>query len=72
MPSADRRLGYRTTILAHMIRKKLCAERLPKASCVGCGFEGLDLVTDALVGPVACPFGLRLDAQLRHSPAHTS
>ena len=28
MPSADRRAGYRAIILAHMIRKKLGAERL--------------------------------------------
>jgi hypothetical protein len=58
MPRADRRPGYRTIILAHMIRKKPCAERLSKASCLGFGFEGLDFVTDALVGFAACPFGL--------------
>ena len=38
--------GYGTIILAHMIRKKLCAERLSKPSCPGFGFEGLDFVTD--------------------------
>jgi hypothetical protein len=43
-----------------MIRKKPCAERLAKASCLGFGFEGLDFVTNALVGFAACPFGLGL------------
>jgi hypothetical protein len=54
-------LGYRTIILAHMICKKLGAKSLSKASCLGFGFEGLDFVTDALVGSAACPFGLEWD-----------
>jgi hypothetical protein len=60
-PDAARRStpGYRTIILAHMIRKKLCIERLSEPSCLRFGFEALDFVTDTLVSPAACPFRLR-------------
>jgi len=37
---------------------ELCADRLPKPSCLSSGFEGLDFVTDALVSSAMCPFGL--------------
>jgi hypothetical protein len=57
MPRADQRSGYRTIILAHMIRKKLGAEGLSASLCLGFGFEGLDLVTNALVGSAARSFG---------------
>src|SRR5262245_37226084 len=57
IPRADQRAGYKTIILAHMIREKLGAERLSKASCLGFGLEGLDFVTDALVSPVSVHFG---------------
>jgi len=40
--------GYGTIILAHMIRKKLCAERLSKASCPGFGGEDVDLLEKGL------------------------
>ena len=49
--------GYRAIILAHMIRKKLDAEGLSVSLCLGFGFEGLDFVSDALVGFATLPFG---------------
>jgi hypothetical protein len=41
-----------------VIGEELCAERLLEPLCLSFGFEGLDFVTNALVGPTACPFGL--------------
>jgi hypothetical protein len=40
-----------------MIRKKLGAEGLSVSLCLGFGFEGLDFVSDALVGFATLPFG---------------
>src|SRR5262245_14206822 len=39
MPRADRRPGYRTIILAYMIREKRRAERRSKATCLGFGLQ---------------------------------
>jgi hypothetical protein len=36
-----------------VIGEELRAERLLEAMCLGIGFEGLDLLGDALVGPAA-------------------
>ena len=41
-----------------MISEGANIKLLTEASCVGFGFEGLDLVTNALVSSAACPFGL--------------
>jgi hypothetical protein len=41
-----------------MVSEQLRAEGLLTPSPVGFGFEGLDFVTNALVGPAAGPFGL--------------
>jgi hypothetical protein len=40
-----------------MIRKKPCAEQFLEAMCLDRCFQGLDLVSDALVGFAASPFG---------------
>jgi hypothetical protein len=40
-----------------VIGEELCAERLSETSCLGFGFECLDLFTDVLVSPAASPFG---------------
>ena len=52
---------YDTSLLSGVMGEEFCAEGLPKPSCFGFGFEGLDFVTDALVGSAACPFGLEWD-----------
>ncbi len=44
-----------------MISEELCCYWLTEALCLGFGFEGLDLVTNALVGSAACPFRLGRD-----------
>lgn len=41
-----------------MIGEELCCYWFAEASCLGFGFEGLDFITDVLVGFAACPFGL--------------
>jgi hypothetical protein len=40
-----------------VISEELCCYWLTEALCLGFGFEGLDLVTNTLVGSATCPFG---------------
>jgi hypothetical protein len=57
MASDDSREGTAYP-LSNVVDEELRWGWLSEASCVGCSFEGFDLITDTLVSLAACPFGL--------------